>query len=187
MNLYAQHQVDRMLMGIEIPAGVFQSANPFFIIVFGTIVGAYWIRRAYKGKEVSSIFKMAVGTIIMGSGFFMMTAAAVQYESYGAAGMYWLILAYFLHTIGELTLSPVGLSMTTKLAPRKFGGQMMGVWFIGAALGNLIAGLFAGNFDEENVQQMPQLFWTVVMFTVGSGVLFLVFSKWVKRWMGGVE
>lgn len=99
----------------------------------------------------------------------------------------WLVMTYFLHTAGELSLSPVGLSMTTKLSPKKFLGQMMGIWFIGAALGNLIAGLFAGNFEADNIQEMPSLFWSVVMFSVGSGILFIIFSKPIKRLMGGIE
>lgn len=154
MNLYAQQKVDRMFLGIEIPAGVFQSANPFFIIVFGTVVGAYWVRRAYQGKEVSAIFKMAVGTIIMGSGFFMMTTAAVQYDSFGAAGMYWLIFAYFLHTIGELCTSPVSLSFITKLAPAKYASIMMGTYFAATGLGNKVAGLLgeaAQDMGEKEV------------------------------------
>jgi POT family proton-dependent oligopeptide transporter len=77
--------------------------------------------------------------------------------------------------------------MTTKLSPPKFVGQMMGVWFIGAALGNLIAGLFAGNFEADNVAEMPSLFWSVVLFSVGSGIFFVIFSKPLKKWMGGIE
>ena len=101
--------------------------------------------------------------------------------------MMWLVMTYFLHTVGELTLSPVGLSMTTKLAPKKFAGQMMGIWFIGAALGNLIAGLFAGNFDENNTGQMPDLFMSVVFTSVGAGILFIILSPWMKKWMGDVK
>ncbi|NND31128.1 MAG: MFS transporter, partial [Saprospiraceae bacterium] len=81
----------------------------------------------------------------------------------------------------------VGLSATTKLAPRKYMGQMMGIWFVGAALGNLIAGLYSGNFDPENVQQMPNLFMSVVWLGVGSGILFLVLSPLMRKWSGSVH
>ena len=184
MNLYAQENVDRTLMGVEIPAGVFQSANPFFIILFGTVVGAFWVRRAYRGKEASSIFKMAVGTMIMGSGFFMMTAAAMQYESYGAAGMYWLIFAYFLHTIGELCTSPVALSFITKLAPAKYASIMMGIYFAATGLGNKVAGLLgeaAQNMGEK------EIFTFIALFSIAFGGLLLVFLKKLKALTHGAE
>ncbi len=184
MNLYAQQKVDRMLMGRQIPAGVFQSANPFFIITFGTLVGAYWVRRTYQGKEVSSIFKMAVGTIIMGSGFFMMTAAALQYDSYGAAGMYWLIFAYFLHTIGELCTSPVSLSFITKLAPAKYASIMMGIYFAATGVGNKVAGLLgeaAQNLGEK------EIFTFIAFFSIAFGGLLLVFLRKLKVLTHGAE
>jgi len=184
MNLYAQEKVNRVFFGIDIPAGVFQSANPFFIMVFGTIVGAFWVRRAFKGKEVSSIFKMAVGTIIMGSGFFMMTAAAVQADSYGSAGMYWLILAYFLHTIGELCTSPVALSFITKLAPAKYASLMMGVYFAATGLGNKVAGLLgeaAQNLGEKEV------FTFIALLSISFGFLILLFLKRLKVLSHGAE
>jgi proton-dependent oligopeptide transporter, POT family len=177
--------------GWEMPASWLQSINPLFIIVFAPVVGALWVRLATKGMNPSAPLKFGIGLVLLGLGFVVMVFAS----RIVAAGVpetmrittLWLVMTYFLHTIGELTLSPVGLSMTTKLAPKKFAGQMMGIWFIGASLGNLIAGLFAGNFDEENVAEMPDLFLSVVLFTVGSGILYMIFSKPIKRWMGGIE
>ena len=182
---------DSISGGWEMPASWLQSVNPLFIIIFAPIIGALWVKLAQKQMSPSAPLKFGFGLILLGLGFLVMVGAS----RIVANGMpeavrvttLWLVMTYLLHTIGELTLSPIGLSMTTKLAPKKFAGQMMGVWFIGAALGNLIAGLFAGNFDEESVQQMPDLFMTTVMVSVGSGLLFLVFSKPIKRWMGGVE
>ncbi|MBW8051097.1 MAG: peptide MFS transporter [Cytophagales bacterium] len=143
MNIYAHEKIDRNLFGLwEIPAGVFQSVNPLFIMLFGTLVAAFWVKRRLKGKEESSIFKMAIGTIIMGMGFFAMSAASVEASSepFGKAGIYWLIIAYFLHTIGELCASPVALSFITKLAPLKYASIMMGVYFAATGVGNKIAG-----------------------------------------------
>jgi POT family proton-dependent oligopeptide transporter len=120
---------------------------------------------------------------MLAAGFLVMFFAAEIVAAGTKVGMVWLILTYFLHSVGELTLSPVGLSATTKLAPRKYYSQMMGVWFVGSALGNLIAGLYAGNFDPENVQQMPDLFMAVVQFGVGGAILFLALSPLMRRWV----
>jgi POT family proton-dependent oligopeptide transporter len=95
----------------------------------------------------------------------------------------WLVVTYFVHTLGELCLSPVGLSSVTKLAPKRLVGQMMGTWFMGAALGNLIAGLVAGQFETL---PLPKLFLMVAVMAAGTGFLFLIFSKPIKKLIGGV-
>ena len=100
------------------------------------------------------------------------------------AAPYWLILTYLLHTLGELCLSPVGLSSVTKLAPKRFVGQMMGIWFLATSLGNLIAGLLAGRFNPESLNEMPGLFMQIVVVSLGSGVLLLLFVKPIKKLIG---
>jgi dipeptide/tripeptide permease len=145
MNLYTDAKVDRTTGWSwlsEIPAAVFQSLNAGYIIIFGTMVGAYWIWRKKKGKEASSLFKMAVGTIIMGLGYvFMMFASQeASEEVFGKAAMFWIFLAYLFHTIGELSTSPVSLSFITKLAPLKYASIMMGVYFAATGFGNKLAG-----------------------------------------------
>lgn len=145
MNLYTDAKVDRTV-GFswleEIPAAVFQSLNAGYIIIFGTAVGAFWVWRKKKGKEASSLFKMAVGTIIMGLGYvFMMFASQeASAEAFGKAAMFWIFLAYLFHTIGELSTSPVSLSFITKLAPVKYASIMMGVYFAATGFGNKLAG-----------------------------------------------
>lgn len=145
MNLYTDAKVDRSTGWSwlkEIPAAVFQSLNAGYIIIFGTLVGGFWIWRKKKGKEASSLFKMAVGTIIMGLGYvFMMFASQeASEEVFGKAAMYWIFLAYLFHTIGELSTSPVSLSFITKLAPLKYASIMMGVYFAATGFGNKLAG-----------------------------------------------
>src|SRR5699024_2718241 len=106
MNLYADQKTNRFLNifgGFEVPASWFQSVNSFFIITLGTAVAGFWYRRNHKGKEASSLFKMAIGVIIMGWGFLFMSAASLQYDAQGSSAMYWLILAYLFHTVGELS------------------------------------------------------------------------------------
>jgi proton-dependent oligopeptide transporter, POT family len=100
---------------------------------------------------------------------------------------YWLILTYLLHTFGELCLSPVGLSYYTKLTPKRFVGQMMGMWFLAMSLGNLVAGLIAGEFDVKNVAAMPGQYMHIVYFSVGLGAILLVLSRPVKKLMGNVQ
>ena len=148
MNLYTDIKVDR-ITGFEspdwlkeIPAAVFQSLNSGYIILFGTTIAGFWVWMYRKGKETSSLFKMAIGTIIMGFGFvFMMFASKeASSETFGKAAMYWVFLAYLFHTIGELCSSPVALSFITKLAPVKYASIMMGVYFACTGFGNKLAG-----------------------------------------------
>ncbi|MFD2698412.1 peptide MFS transporter [Mesonia sediminis] len=145
MNLYTDAKIDRSI-GLswleEIPAAVFQSLNAAYIIIFGTAIGAFWVWWKKKGKESSSLFKMAIGTIIMGLGYvFMMFASQeASQETFGKAAMFWIFLAYLFHTIGELSTSPVALSFITKLAPLKYASIMMGVYFAATGFGNKLAG-----------------------------------------------
>ncbi len=145
MNLYTDAKVDRYI-GLswleEIPAAVFQSLNAGYIIIFGTVIGSFWIWWKKKGRESSSLFKMAIGTIIMGLGYvFMMFASQeASAEAFGKAAMIWIFLAYLFHTIGELCTSPVALSFITKLAPLKYASIMMGVYFAATGFGNKLAG-----------------------------------------------
>lgn len=145
MNLYTDAKVNRYI-GLnwleEIPAAVFQSLNAGYIIIFGTTVGGFWVWWKKKGRESSSLFKMAVGTIIMGLGYvFMMFASReASAEVFGKAAMFWIFLAYLFHTIGELSTSPVSLSFITKLAPLKYASIMMGVYFAATGFGNKLAG-----------------------------------------------
>ena len=152
LNIYAQQKTDRTLGGWEIPAAFFQSLNPIYIIIFGIPVAMFWQWIKNKGKEASSIFKMAIGVIIMGLGFLFMVFATIQYDQMGEAAIYWLVLAYLLHTIGELSASPVALSFITKLAPLRYGALMMGIYFAATGLGNKVAGIIGESSQAEPVQ-----------------------------------
>lgn len=156
MNIYTKEKVDRfvdigMWQGI-IPASVFQSVNAIFIIVFGTIVANFWAWRKRKGGEASSLFKMAVGTITMGVGFLFMAKASLEVLSTGEAALVWIILAYLLHTLGELSASPVALSFITKLAPARYASIMMGVYFAATGLGNKVAGAIGEASQAEPIK-----------------------------------
>ena len=184
MNLYANEKTDRMLAGFEIPASWFQSLNPFFIITLGTAIAGFWASWRQKGKESSSLFKMAIGVIIMGWGFFFMTAASLQYESAGESAMYWLVLAYLFHTVGELCASPVALSFITKLAPVKYASFMMGAYFAATGLGNKAAGLLGEASGEAGELQ---IFTGIAIFCTIAGFLVLAMLKPLKRLTHGAE
>lgn len=174
MNIYAKENTNRILMGWEVPASWFQSLNAMFIIFLGTSVALYWANRKLKGKVSTSLFKMIIGLIIMGTGFFFMSAAASEFNTTGASAMYWLVLAYLFHTIGELCISPVALSYITKLAPVKYASLMMGVYFAMTGFGNKLAGLLG-----ESAEGLGELtvFTGIAIFCVMFGFLVMVFRK----------
>ena len=184
LTLFADRYTDRMLFSFEVPAGWFQSLNPFYIVVLAPIFASFWVKLARRQLDPSMPAKFALGLIILGLGFLIMVAAAKLVVAGNEAAPHWLILTYLLHTMGELCLSPVGLSSVTKLAPKRFLGQMMGIWFLATSLGNLIAGLLAGRFNPEALNEMPGLFMQIVLVSVGSGVLLLLFVNPIKKLIG---
>jgi POT family proton-dependent oligopeptide transporter len=190
MNIYASEKTNRLLsfslpfIGNEIPASWFQSLNAMFIIFLGTSVAAYWAARKLKGKLSTSLFKMILGLIIMGTGFFFMTAAAGQYESNGSSAMYWLVLAYLFHTVGELCISPVALSYITKLAPVKYASLMMGVYFAMTGIGNKLAGVLG-----ESAEGLGEyvVFTGIAVFCIVFGGLVMLFRKKLEILTHGAE
>ncbi len=184
MNLYTETNTDRNLFGWQVPTVMFQSLNAGFIILFATGVAGFWAKRKMKGKEASSLFKMALGIIIMGFGFLFMVFAAMEFDKSGSSSMLWLVLAYLFHTIGELCISPVALSFITKLAPVKYAALMMGVYFAATGLGNKVAGIVgesASKFGELTI------FSGILIFTVVIGGLFILLLKPLKRLTHGAE
>lgn len=184
MSIYTEQKTDRVLFGWTIPTPMFQGLNAGFITIFAVIVANFWARRKLKGKEASSIFKMAMGTIIMGLGFVWMVLAAAEYDANDSSSMIWLVLAYFFHTIGELSLSPVSLSFVTKLAPLKYASLMMGLYFAATGLGGKLAGIVgesASDFGEYAV------FSGITIFTVVFALLIIAVLKPLKRLTHGAE
>jgi POT family proton-dependent oligopeptide transporter len=189
LNLFAERYTDRAVgwLHFVIPAGWFQSLNSAFIILFAPFFAWAWIALAKRNLNPSAPAKFALGVMLMGSGFLVMAAAAAIVASGSKVLPYWLILTYLLHTFGELCLGPVGLSYYTKLTPKRFVGQMMGMWFLSLSLGNLVAGLIAGEFDANNVAAMPAQYMHIVYFAVGLGAALLILSHPVKKLMGSVQ
>jgi proton-dependent oligopeptide transporter, POT family len=178
LNLFARDFTDRTLFGWEVPTTWLQSVNSLFVISFAPVLGAIWVALGRRGKDLSSPAKFSIGLAFAGVGFLLMVGAANRVISGGAAvrvSMLWLIGSYFFQSVGELALSPVGLSSMTKLAPRRFAGLTMGAWFTSIALGNLIAGIVGGNVDPEKLDQMPVLFQrTATSLFIAAAVLLVL-------------
>ncbi|HEV7612099.1 MAG TPA: peptide MFS transporter [Steroidobacteraceae bacterium] len=189
LNLFAERYTDRTLawLHFEIPAGWFQSLNSAMIFVFAPFFAWLWVFLARRNLNPSAPAKFALGVMLMGCGFLVMAAAASIVASGSKVLPYWLMMTYLLHTLGELCLSPVGLSYYTKLTPKRFVGQMMGMWFLALSLGNLVAGLIAGEFDASNVAAMPGQYMHIVYFSVGLGAVLLALSRPVKKLMGNIQ
>jgi POT family proton-dependent oligopeptide transporter len=180
MNLFAERLTNRIFFGWEMPASWLQSVNSMFIILLAPVFGWIWLRLASRAPSTPA--KFGYGLVFLAIGFLVMVWAALQTQG-GAVkvGAHWLVATYFLHTVGELCLSPVGLSSVTKLSPPRLVGQMMGTWFMGSALGNLIAGLVAGGSES---MPLPELFGFVAKVTGVAGILLLVLAKPIRRLMG---
>ncbi len=189
LNLFAERYTDRTISALHfvIPTGWFQSLNPAFIIIFAPAVAWLWVALAKRHLNPSAPAKFAIGVMVMGCGFLVMAAAATIVAHGSKVLPTWLFFTYLLHTLGELALSPVGLSYTAKLAPKRLVGQVMGLWFLSLSLGNLIAGLIAGQFDANNLAAMPGQYMSIVYSAVGLGALLLILSRPVKRLMGGIQ
>lgn len=184
MNIYTKEKINRMVFGFEIPASLFQSVPAFFVIIFGTAVASFWLKRNKLGKETSSLFKMAIGIMVMGTGFLMMSGATLEAADGGKAMLIWLILSYLLQVIGELSLSPVALSFITKLAPVKYASIMMGIYFAATGLGNKLAGL-VGEFAQSAGEF--EVFTGIFIFCLLFGLLLLLFFKKLKELTHGAE
>jgi proton-dependent oligopeptide transporter, POT family len=182
LNLFAARDTRTSLFGWEFPSSWFQSVNAIFIIVFAPVFAWLWLRLG--SREPSSPVKFSLGLILVGLGFVVMMLAATAAANGTSVSPTWLLVTYLLHTFGELCLSPVGLSSMTKLAPARVSSLMMGVWFLGASVGNFIGGRLASFYEAWS---LTQLFGVVAAFGIGWGLVLLVFSPRIKKLMGEVH
>jgi POT family proton-dependent oligopeptide transporter len=180
-TLFAERYTDRNIFGWEIPGGAVQSANSIFIILFAPAFAALWVWLGKRNLDPSAPAKFALGLILMGVGFAVMVAASKYVLAGQTVLPTWLVLTYLLHTFGELCLSPVGLSSMTKLAPARFVGQVMGIWFLATAIGNNLAGQFSGEIDTNNLSTMPELYTRLFWWGAIGGVVMLAITPWIKR------
>jgi POT family proton-dependent oligopeptide transporter len=184
LNLFADRYTDRDVFGWDMDAGTLQAANPLFIIIFAPIFAAIWVNLGKRNLDPSSPFKFGLGLVLMGVGFYVMYLAS-QYVVAGEKVLpTWLLLTYLFHTFGELCLSPVGLSSFSKLAPARFVGQALGVWFLATAIGNNLAGQLAGEFDASNLSTMPGRFLYLFWWGALSGAVLLFLTPALRKFVG---
>ena len=189
LNLFADRLVARRIerLGREIPTGWFQSLPPVFVILFAPVAAGLWLWLGRRDRDPSMLTKFSAGLLLLAVGFLVLALGARRALATGRVWPTWLIATYLLQVLGELCLSPVGLSAVTKLAPPRLVGQMMGIWFLGTSLGNLIAGLLAGEVSGENAAAMPTRFLQIVMTSGGAGLLLLLFTKPLQKLTGSVR
>lgn len=187
MTDFAKHHTDRVLFGWEYPASWFSSLNALLILALAVPTSMLWLRLAQRGVKPSLGVKFGGGLLFLSAGFLVMYFAARSTLAVGRVTGTWLCTTYLLHTIGELLLSPVGLSAVTKLSPTRLSSQAMGIWFLATSLGNLIAGMFAGEAGGDSPNAMPNSFLLVVMISGGAGLAMLLLSKPIRKLMSGVE
>lgn len=184
-NLFANAYTDRSLFGWEVPTVWFQSLNPIFIVLLGPLFGWLWPALGRRHLEPGSPMKFVFGLLLAAAGFgLMMLAAQRVLSGPGLVSPLWIVASMLLLTLGELCLSPVGLSTMSGLSPRRTQGQLMGLWFTGSALGNLVAGLIGGHVNPEEVQQLPELFGRSAIALVIFAVVLLLLVPVFKRMLG---
>ena len=200
INLFTDRNVDRQLLGTEIKASVFQAVNPAFILMFGPLFSMLWVSLAARGREPSTAAKFGTGIVQLGLGFAALYAGARSAGPDGIVGLSWLVLGYLLHTTGELCLSPVGLSMITKLSPARIGGLMMGTWFLSTAFSQYVGGMIAaltgvsGEIGEsalpsagEMVMVYGNVFGGLALIACVTGVVLLALSPVLSTRTHGVR
>jgi POT family proton-dependent oligopeptide transporter len=176
LNLFAKEKTRNSVLGIGFPSSWFQAVNAVMIILLAPVFAWLWVRLGER--DPSSPTKFGFGLLFVGLGFAVMIGAARAAMNGDLVSPGWLIATYLLHTIGELCLSPVGLSSMTKLAPDRVKGMMMGVWFLAASMGNLIAGLVVGTLEKFS---HAQVFGAVTAFAVVASLVMFVLVRPIRR------
>ena len=177
MNLFADERTDRRVFGREIPTSWFQSINPLLIVLLAPAFALAWTRLDASRHALSDPTKQALGMMVLGLGFVVLAIAQGRAEQFGKVGPQWLVVAYMLHTVGELMLSPVGLSMVSKLAPARLGSLLMGVWLLSSAAANYLSGTLEAMLKGSGIP----LYWFLVGSSFGAGLVLLAITPWLNK------
>ena len=179
LTLFADEQTERQFLGIEIPASLFQSINPLVIVALAPLFSLLWTRLDRSRFALSDPAKQALGMIVLGLGFVVMTQADALAKVHGKVSPLWLTAVYVLHTVGELMLSPVGLSMVSRLAPVRLASMLMGFWFLAMAAANYLAGVLEQMLEGSGIALFPFL----AAVSIGAGLLLLALTPLLGRLM----
>lgn len=198
LNLMTDRNVDREILGLTIPAAAFQSVNAFFIITLAPLFNMMWLYLARRGWEPSTPMKFALSLIQLGLGFLFLVYGASLASDPTQVAVIWIVLLYLLHTTGELCISPVGLSMTTKLSIPRVVGMMMGCWFLASAAGNYVSGTIAAMTGSDTVggevadpaaalASYMDVYSTAGWYSIGAGVAAILLVPLLKHFMHGIK
>ncbi len=182
-NIFAKEYTDRIVFGWEYPASWLQVLNPVLVVILSPFMAYLWIFLGRKMLDPSLPIKFGIGLVLMAIGFIFIGIGANIALQDGLAGARWLLLTYLFHTLGELTLSPIGLAAISNLSPKRFVGQMMGVWFLASSLGAIIAGLLSGQATYDGLSSMPSLFNKIAIISFIGGLVLLLISKPLNNWV----
>lgn len=186
-SIFAERFTIRQFGSWEVPASWVQALNPLCVIALAPVVAGLWSWLARRGTSPSLTTKVSWSLLMLALGFVVAAMAARQALSTGPVWPTWLMSVVVIHTLGELFLSPVGLSAVTKLSPPRLTGQMMGIWFLGSALGDILAGLLAGEVTGDATAQMPARFMDVAVTAGISGLVLLLLARWITKLMPGIK
>tara|TARA_B110000444_G_scaffold149581_1_gene139895 strand:- start:2916 stop:4394 length:1479 start_codon:yes stop_codon:yes gene_type:complete len=182
-NIFAKEYTNRIIFGWEYPASWLQILNPLFVVILSPFISYLWIFLGKRMLDPSLPFKFGLGLIFMAIGFLVISIGAQIALSEGFAGAKWLLITYLLHTVGELVLSPIGLAAISSLSPKKYMGQMMGVWFLASSLGAIIAGLISGKATNEGLASMPGLFNQIALSASLFGLILIIIARPLQKWV----
>lgn len=175
LTLFANNSVDRNFLGFVIPASFFQSINPLIIILIGPMIANFWLSVDRSKNKINTSQKMGLGLLLLASGFFLIML--VNNSSETSISLWWLVGVYFLHTMGELCLSPIGLSMVSKVSPKKIASLMMGFWFLSSAVANFTAGKLPAILESNNLD----LFTFLSVSSLVAGLVLIFISSFMEK------
>jgi POT family proton-dependent oligopeptide transporter len=198
LNLFTDRLVDKTIFGWEVPAGMFQSLNPMFIVMIAPLLAWLWITLGKRNLNPSTPVKFAIGVSFAGLGFLVLVAGMKLSGDAGLTAVYFIFLIYLIHTLGELMVSPVGLSVVTKLAPAKAVGMTMGAWFLYSGLSNYLAGIIASTTGAETIggqitdvvsakATYASVYTQVGYIAIGVALVMLVVAPGIKKMMHGAD